>query len=430
MASDPSRTSLGGAPRRRASAADGAGGAAPGETLFAWSAVDAEGRRRRGRDWAARPDALARLLGERGLTLVRAEPGGEAAAGLSLGRLTRRRDVLEATRALATLLGAGLPLARALATAALVAGPDVRAALLDVRGRVERGDSLTAALGRHPALFSALYRGVVLTGERSGELPAAMARLAAQLERDETLRARLLSASLYPILLAVVGGAAIVLLVFFALPRFAELLGSTGAPLPRSTAIVLAVSGALRRAWPVLATVAVGAMGVAGLYGNTDAGRRVAARILLALPLVGQLRREALASRFAQITGTLGGGGGSLLRALDGALDALGDPVARDEVARVRARVREGSSLHGALAEGSLFPELLAQLVAVGEDAGRLPDLLLEAAALFADRTERRLQHLVALAEPAMIVLFGGIVALVALSLLQAIYGVNATVVR
>lgn len=397
---------------------------------YAYRAVDAAGKRLRGRSEAASPAALSRTLESRGLLVLEVgEAPTEAPSGFG-GMFGRRRSVLEVTRALAALLPAGMPLPRALGTTSELATGEVREALHAVRVRVEEGTSLSAALAQYPALFPPLYVGLVRAGERSGDLEGAFARLAEQLEREEELRGRLLSASIYPILLATVGGVAVVVLLLFVLPRFVEMLEGTGATLPRSTTLLLTVSAGASRVWPLLAGVAVSSALLIASAARTERGRRTGAALLLALPVVRGLRRSALGARFARLLGVLLGGGAPLLTALDDALDSLADPLARDDVARIRTRVREGASLSGAMAEGSLFPPLLVRLVAVGEESGRLREFLLKAAEILEDRTERILQRLVALAEPAMIVLFGTLVAFVALSLLQAIYGVNADAFR
>jgi type II secretory pathway component PulF len=150
-------------------------------------------------------------------------------------------------------------------------------------------------------------------------------------------------------------------------------------------------------------------------------------RLLLATPLVRTLRQYALAARFSRLLGVLLGGGAPLLVALDDTIESLGDPVARDDVARIRTKVREGGSLRAAVADSPIFPPLLSQLIGVGEDAGQLKEFLTKAAEIFEERTERATQRLAALVEPMMIVIFGAIVAFVALSLLQAIYGINAS---
>jgi general secretion pathway protein F len=391
---------------------------------YAYQAVDGSGKRTRGQAQAASSGALARSLEERGLFVLDvAESTAGAAGGFRIGR---RREVLEVTRAMATLLPVGMPLAQALNAASGVASGDVRVALLEIKSRVERGDTLSEALAQHPRLFTPIYVGLVRAGERSGDIDAAFARLADQLERDEELRGKVLSAAIYPLLLAVAGSIAVSVLLFFVLPRFVTLLEGSGATLPRSTATMLALSGVLHRYWPMLLLVPLAIAAFAAWVANTDEGKRAWAVTMLALPGVRTLRRYALSGRFARLVGVLLGGGAPLLTALDDTIESIGDPVARDDAVRIRTRVREGSSLRAAVADSNLFPPMLAQLIGVGEDAGQLRVFLMKAADIFEERTERATQRLATLAEPAMIVIFGIIVAFVALSLLQAIYGINA----
>lgn len=396
---------------------------------FTYRAVTPAGKRIRGREEASSAQSLASSLSTRGLIVL------DVAAGqTSIGspttrsgfRLRRSEGVLEMTRAMAALLPAGLPLSRSLVAVANTTNGDLATALAAVRSRVERGDTLASALADHPTFFSPIYVGVIRAGERSGDLPGAFARLSAQLEREEELRNKLLSTAIYPILLGVAGGIAVTVLLLFVLPRFAELLQGTGATLPRSTALLLGFSAAARRFWPIFLAIPI--VLVAGISWalKTPEGSRAYAQLLVRTPVLGTFRRHVLASRFARLVGVLLYGGSPLLNALDDAINSLGDPLAQDEVQRVRTRVREGASLHGALAEGDLFPDMLGQLVAVGEEAGKLQEFLDKAAEIFEQSTQRALQRLVAVAEPLMIVFFGGIVGLVALSLLQAIYGINA----
>lgn len=397
-------------------------------TVFTYRALDRAGHRHSGAEPAQSRHALAEALEGRGLLLLEAEPK-EGTGGAGRNRLdvrARRGEVVELTRALAALLSSGIPLARALGvTATLTTGP-VAAAVAAIRGRVERGQPMAAALAEHPGLFPSLYLGLVRAGERSGDLAGAFRRLAGQLEQEAALRSRLLSAAIYPLVLALAGGLAVVVLLFFVLPRFVELLEGNGATLPGSTAALMTLSGVLRTWWPALLALPLAAGALLAWSATTEEGARARALIVLSLPGIGSLRRQALAARFARLGGTLLGGGAPLLEALDDTVGCLGDPVAREETVRIRSRVREGVALHAAIGEGTLFPPLLAQLVAVGEGAGRLQEFLLKAAEILEDRTQRAVERLVALAEPALILLFGGIVGFVALSLLQAVYSVNA----
>jgi type II secretory pathway component PulF len=398
---------------------------------FAFEAVDSTGKRLRGVENAPTSGALSRTLEERGLLVLEVgDSPGTAASGARRFRFGRRREVLEVTRALAALLPVGMPLAQALNAASGMASGDVRATLGEVRSRVERGETLADALAQHRELFSPLYVGIVRAGERSGDLDSAFARLAEQLERDESLRGRILSAAIYPLLLATAGTVAVNVLIFFVLPRFVTLLEGSGAKLPATTSALLAVTGAIRRAWPLLLMIPLGGAIAAVWVRRTTEGQRAWATTVLALPLVSTLRRYALAARFSRLVGVLLGGGAPLLSAIDDTMESIGDPIARDDVGRIRTMVREGSSLRAAVADSALFPPLLAQLIGVGEDAGQLRTFLLKAADIFEERTERATQRLATLAEPAMIVVFGAIVAFVALSLLQAIYGINESSFR
>jgi type II secretory pathway component PulF len=302
----------------------------------------------------------------------------------------------------------------------------VRESLERVRERVERGDELARALAEEPRLFSPLYVGVVRAGEKGGALGSAFQRLSAHLEREDDLRSKLLSMSIYPALLCLVGIASVLVLVLFVMPRFAELLTGTGAPLPRMTALVLNLTTAAREGWRLLAAGGVAMVGALLWMRTTLAGRRVGAYLLARSPIVGGPWRQVLAARFSRMAGELLNGGAPLLSALCDTEDCLDDPLAKEVTSRIRTRVREGGSLNHAISEHSLFPPELVHLVALGEEAGRLSEFLLKAAELLERRTERTLERLVALIEPLMIVTFGALIAVVALSLLQAIYGVNA----
>ncbi|MGW8267694.1 MAG: type II secretion system F family protein, partial [Longimicrobiales bacterium] len=225
--------------------------------LFAYRAIDAQGRRTRGHLPGSSPDAVIRDLEGRGLVALAVEEdrkSGNGNGGLGLGR---RRAVLEFTRAVGALLPAGMPLARALAAGTVAAPASVRPALENVRSKVDRGEELASALAEHPRLFSSLYVGMVRAGEKSGSLDTAFQRLGEHLEREGELRSKLVSMSIYPALLGLVGIAAILVLVLFVLPRFSDLLLSSGTALPATTAAVVGVAMAAQAHWWVVAALPV-----------------------------------------------------------------------------------------------------------------------------------------------------------------------------
>jgi type II secretory pathway component PulF len=282
----------------------------------------------------------------------------------------------------------------------------------------------------HPNAFPASYVGLVRAGERAGSLAPSVARLADAIESEQQFRAKIVTAAIYPTLLAFVGGAAILVLLMVVLPRFGALFTASGSALPASTALVLALSGAMRAyALPiVIVLVAVGAF-TFWIATSRDAAE-TRSRILLATPLVSSFYREILAARTARIIAILLGGGAPFIVALDDAAKSIDDPSAQREVQRIRARVREGSSPTLAMEEGTLFPPVFARLVAAGEESSQLESFFTKAADLFEERAKRSAARFVALAEPALIVAFGLIVGLIALALVQAIYGINLTPMR
>ncbi len=392
---------------------------------FAYQAVDAAGRRSKGRLTAPTLQAVRHELEVQGLLPLEVTESREDIAA-SLPLFGRRRGVLEFTRSVAALLPAGMPLSRCLMAGIESVPAGFRPALDAVRSRVERGDPLADALESMPKLFSPVYIGVVRAGEKSGGLDGAFERLAAHLEREDELRSKLGSMAIYPVLLGVVGLAATLLLVLFVLPRFGELLASSGSDLPPITAMMMGLVNFASANWiAILLVPAVAVVGL-GVARSTDPGRRAITRVILAIPLLGSLQREALAARFSRILGELLAGGAPLLQSLQDVRTSVSDPLVRDQVEEVRVHVRQGGTLHSGLMGCSVFPPMLPRMIALGEESGRLADFTLKAAELLERRTERSLERLVAFAEPAMILVFGVVVGLVALALLQAIYGVNA----
>jgi general secretion pathway protein F len=396
--------------------------------LLRYRALTQAGARHAGVVEAPTPEAATSVLRARGLIVLDIAP--ERDATNRFGARVRTGDLAEFTRALSALLPAGLPLPRALNVARDIAPASMRTALADVQARVERGSTFADALAAHPNAFPASYAGLIRAGERAGNLNASVSRLADAIEGEQQFRAKLLTAAIYPTLLAFVGGGAILVLLMLVLPRFGALFVASGSALPASTAFVLGLSTILR-AWAAPIVLALVALSALALWLATSADAAPSrSRLLLGTPLVSSFYREVLAARTARVIAILLGGGAPFVVALDDAARSLDDPSAQAEVLRIRARVREGVSPAAAVAEGTLFPPVLARLVAAGEESSQLEAFLSKAADLFEERAKRSAARFVALAEPALIVAFGLVVGLIALALVQAIYGINITPMR
>jgi len=396
-------------------------------TRFAYRVATADGRQLQGIEDAASAAALERALSGRGLFPIelRQAESGAPRAGRSR-YASRRGSVAEAFRYLAALVAGDFPLDRALGTVARVAGrDDLAAAIGQVRTRVRGGSPLADAMAEHPRLFPPLAVGMARAGERGGHLAESLTLLADQLEREHALRARLMSALLYPAIMCTAGGAAILVLLFFVLPRLVSLLEETGAPVPFSTAILLGVGQLAATWWPAALLALLLASLAFASYRATEAGAVAIDRFLLRMPGIGALRGQLAAVRLGRALGTLLRVGHPVLPALDVAAHAISDRAVVEELRRAREEVRAGSRLADALGRGRALPFMFLQMVEVGEDGGRLPEMLERAALATEQKLERALDRLVRLAEPVMILLFGGVVGFIALALLRAVYGVR-----
>jgi type II secretory pathway component PulF len=390
-------------------------------TAFRYEAARSDGASVRGvLDVGSEAEATA-VLSARGLFPVRVE-SAQPSAGWRIGRPSSRAQAT-VFEGLASLVGAGVPIERALRAVVPLADGRVREALERVGARVREGVSLGSALGAEQALFSGVTIGLVRAGERGVGLGPALTQAAAQLEREADTAARIRGALAYPGLLAAVGTLSIAVIVIFVVPRFVTLLGDLGQTLPLATRILIAVSSALRQLGLVLFTVAIGG---AVLLGHLARDRREAwHQWLLTLPLIGRIRHALATARACRTLGALLGTGTPALPALAIATDAAADAAIGARLARARSQVAEGASLSSALTMTHAITESALQLVSIGEGSGRLPALLAKAAELEEREAERRLRTLVTLLEPALILAFAGLVAFVAAALLQAVYSLR-----
>lgn len=325
---------------------------------------------------------------------------------------------------LAALLEAGLPADRALVAASEAASPQLARALGAACERVREGAALSAAL-EATGVVPPLVLGLLKAGERSGRLAAAVARAAAEVEREVETRARLRAALTYPAFLAVAGAVSVTAIAGFVVPRFAVLIGDQGRALPASTRLLLSASAFVTHAGPALLVV-LAALGAAVVrWARTPGGAHTLHERLLDVPLLGALRlRFATARACAALAGLLEAGV-PILNALRHAGQATGDHAVLARLELARAEVERGERLAAALRRHEAVSPSALRLVTFGESSGRLAAFLAHAARLEATAAQRAIQRAVTLLEPALILLFGAIVAFVAAALFQAIYSVR-----
>lgn len=337
------------------------------------------------------------------------------------------RDLVSLTQQLATLIEAGLPLDRALAIQAeLAPTPRLRAIMGDVLRSVQGGSSFADALGKHhPRPFSRLYINMVRAGEKGGVLETTLRRLAGFLEESQEFRDAVVSALIYPVLLTGVGAAAVVFLMAFVIPRFAVIFRDLGATIPLPTLILLEASGVIQRYWWLLALLAGGGVLASRMVLATPRGRLGADRLLLRLPVAGEVIVKTEVARFTRILGTLLRSGVAMIPALAVVKDMLGNQVLARAVEGLGEGARRGAGLAQPMAEAGAFPPLAVHMVRVGEETGRLEETLLQVAASLEADTRKLVKRLIALAEPCIILVMGLVVGFIVVAMLLAILSVT-----
>jgi type II secretory pathway component PulF len=328
-------------------------------------------------------------------------------------------------RVLATLLESGLPLARALGALDELVPTSWRPALPELRSAVREGKSLAAALAAAPVAFPPLVVGLVQAGEGGSGLSAAVTRAAELTEAAAETRRAVRAALAYPLVLAGAGTASVILLVGFVLPRFAAILADLGQALPPTAALVLGMADAARAGWLPALALLIAVLVVGRAWVSTEGGRERWHSFLLALPLVGEARRAGAVARFAAALGALLESGVPIAPALGSAVRAAGDAAIARRVGDAREAVVGGAGLAASLDAANAATPTAVRLIRAGEESGRMVPMLAQVARIEAARAEARVRAAVRVLEPVLILVFGGMVALVAAALLQAVYSVR-----
>ena len=330
------------------------------------------------------------------------------------------------TRQLAGLVGAGLPLERALSTLSQEAEtPRQRDLVSALREEVNAGATFAKALAQYPREFSAIYLAVITAGEQSGHLDMVLESLAEDLQTQQALRNKLLAATLYPAIVSVVALLIVFFLLTYVVPQVAQVFSSNQQALPWLTTFMLGLSALVQALWLwVLLLVVVGTWVLRLALRQSDFRQRFDAA-WLQLPLIGRLSRGYNAARFASTLAMLAAAGVPILKALQAASDTLSNAAMRRDAQEAYAMVREGAPLASALAQHARFPRLLVMFARLGEQTGTLPTMLQRTAQQLGEEVQRRAMQLATILEPLLIVVMGAVVMLIVLAVMLPIIQLN-----
>ena len=399
--------------------------------LFVYEARDAQGQLKKDTIEAPNQRVASMRLQEQRMTVIKIEPkSGKGGSTDLLAYFNNMKKVNEQaltvfSRQFATMINAGLAMVRCLdILSEQTEDKKLQQTLIQVRRDVEGGSTLSAALQKHPNVFSTLYYSMVKAGEMGGVLDEVLERLAGFMEKDFALKKKVKSALTYPVVILIMALGIVFFLVTYILPTFVALFEGMNLQLPLPTRILIGTTKAVRD--PVFLVIGlvviVGGVFVGKAYLKTDAGKKQYDLLKLNIPVFGLLNKKVAISRFCRTLGTLLSSGVPIMQALEIVGKASGNEIIAMTVSNIRESIREGESIASPLGASGMFPPMVTQMVAVGEETGNLDAMLSKISDFYDTEVDYLLSSLTSMLEPIMIVGMGGIVGFIVISVFMPLY--------
>lgn len=391
-------------------------------TVFAWSGLDKANRKAGGEIEAQNIQSARMLLRRQGVRVkkIRKRTGPL----FSFGNTVKVKDIVFMTRQLATMIEAGIPIAQSLRGIALGhENSGVKALLGNIRSDVEGGTNLSASLRKHPQHFNRLYTSLVTVGEQSGTLDVLMNKIASYLEKIEQIKSKVRSALFYPALVIIVAIVIVAVLLIVVIPEFEALFSDFGADLPSLTRWVVDLSHSVQKHWVVylLATMVI-TTAVIFTYKRSTKMQYMMDKLVLRVPIFGTIIRKSIIARVSRTLATMFGAGIPLVDSLETVASAAGNGVYRDGLLKVRSEVSTGRTLESSMAETGLFPGMVIQMVATGEESGELEVMLDKVADFYENEVDNAVAVISSLVEPFLIIILGIIVGTIVIAMYLPIF--------
>lgn len=395
---------------------------------FVYAARDAKGAKYHGRVEAKNIDAAAAILREKKLFIVSLRDHNESVFSELQASLAKVKndDIVNFTRQLSTMITAGLPLIQALTILEGQSKPAMHKVLRKLIREIEGGANFGSALGKQSTIFQPVYIALVKAGEAAGALDTIMVRLADTMEKQKEFRAKTKGALIYPaIVLTAMLGVVIVMMVFV-IPKMTAMYADFGASLPFATQLLMDISSFFRNQWYVIAAVSAGGFFFFRNWRKTPTGKLQWDGIILKMPLIGPLRHQVLVTEFARTLSLMMSAGIALLQALDIVIGGISNEVYRQAAQRARQEVEKGTPLSRALEKQGVFPMLLPQMMAVGEETGQMDDVLTKLANYYESESEHTVKNLTVAIEPIIMVVLGLGVGFLIIAIVMPIYNLTS----
>jgi len=393
--------------------------------VFEWEGKDRTGKIVRGEVRAAGENQVQATLRRQGVLPTKIKK-----RRMSSGKKIKPKDIALFTRQMATMMKAGVPLLQAFDIVGRGnTNPSVTKLLNDIRMDVETGTSLSGAFRKYPLYFSSLYCNLVEAGEAAGILESLLDRLATYMEKTEAIKSKIKSALMYPVAVLVVAFVVVSIIMIFVIPAFKEVFTSFGADLPTPTLVVIAISEFFVSYWWLI----FGALG-GGIYFFMQAWKRSEKmqkfmdRLLLKVPIFGPLVEKAVIARWTRTLSTMFAAGVPLVEALDSVGGASGNSVYLLATEKIQQEVSTGTSLTAAMTNVNIFPSMVVQMTAIGEESGSLDHMLGKAADFYEAEVDEMVAGLSSLMEPIIIVILGVIIGGIVISMYLPIFKLGQVV--
>ncbi len=400
----------------------------PKLTTFQWEGVDKKGKKIKGEMDAASVAFVNAMLRRQGISPVRVKK--RAVALFSVKKKITPKDVSIFTRQLATMVSAGIPLAQAFEIVGKGhENPSMRALITAVRTDIESGTSMTDSLSKHPLYFDELYCNLVRAGEAAGILDAILDKLAIYKEKIESIKGKIKSALFYPTAVIVVAFLITSVLMIFVIPQFESLFKGFGADLPAFTKLVIDISDVFKSYWWAIFGSIIGSVMFFGYsYKRSMKMQHTMDRLLLHAPIIGEIIRKATIARFTRTLATMFAAGVPLVEALDSVAGASGNRVYFEATMDIKAEVTTGTQLQAAMAATELFPNMVVQMVAIGEESGELDSMLNKVADIYEQEVDDAVAGLSSLLEPIIMAFLGVVIGGLVVAMYLPIFKLAATV--
>lgn len=352
--------------------------------------------------------------------------GVASAGGATRQKRVKVNDIATFNRQIADLLSSGIPLVKALGVIQnQTSNPALRQIIVQITQDVTGGDSLAGAMSRHPKTFSKLYVAMVRAGEAGGLLDQVLSRLADFAEGEAETKSKVKSALAYPLVMVAAGFGAVIVLMTVVMPKIMKIYEDMDQQLPTSTVMLISISNALQQYWYIFLGATVGLVFLAGKTLKTKEGKKAFDKFLIKIPILGDLIVKKEIANFSRTLGSLLHNGVSILQSLEITQDVLTNEVVADEVRKIPENVTQGEGIAAPLRKSSVFPPVVVNMIAIGEETGRLDDILMKVSKSYDTEVDRSVKTLTSLLEPLVILFMGLVVGFIVISMLLPIFSID-----